>query len=395
MLKKADAGTESPAEKTLYQIVKEGAQKMLCAALDEEVNAFLAARADKRLDDGKPRVVRSGYAAERSLLTPVGALKIRVPRTRDRVGTAGKRENFQSALVPPYLRRATSLDEFIPFLYLKGVSTNDFSAVLSRLTGNPVSLSGNTVFRLKSIWEEELKKWSKLDLSEKRYVYFWADAIHLKIRLSDEKACILCIIAADSEGKKELVAIQESYRESETSWRDLLLDLKQRGLTRGPQLAIADGALGFWSALRTELPETRKQRCWVHKTRNVLDKMPDSVLSEAKKHLVEIYQAPTRSKADSAFDKFLTLYEAKYLRATECLLKDRESTLTFYSFPAEHWQHIRSTNVIESMFATIRLRTYKTKGAGAMTAALTMLFKMAETASSRWRKLRGYKKICL
>jgi transposase-like protein len=250
MLKKADAGTESPAEKTLYQIVKEGAQKMLCAALDDEVNAFLAARADKRLDDGKPRVVRNGYAAERSLLTPVGALKIRVPRTRDRAGAAGKRENFQSALVPPYLRCATSLDEFIPFLYLKGVSTNDFSAVLSRLTGNPVSLSGNTVVRLKSIWEEEFKKWSERDLSEKRYVYFWADAIHLKIRLSDEKACILCIIAADSEGKKELVAIQEGYRESETSWRDLLLDLRQRGLSCGPQLAIADGALGFWSALR-------------------------------------------------------------------------------------------------------------------------------------------------
>jgi putative transposase len=405
MLKITEVGTKSQAvsqeatsrlvEKTLYQIVTQGAQKMLCAALEEEVNAFLANHATKRLDGGKPRIVRNGYAGERKLLTPAGALTVRVPRTRDRDETGKKRENFQSALVPPYLRRATSLDEFIPFLYLKGVSTNDFSAVLSELTGNPVSLSVNTVVRLKSVWEEEFKKWSERDLSAKRYVYFWADAIHLKIRLGDEKACILCIIAADAEGKKELLAIQEGYRESETAWRDLLMDLKQRGLTVGPALAIADGALGFWSALRKEFSGTKEQRCWVHKTRNVLEKLPDSLQGEAKKKLHEIYQAPTRSKADSAFDTFIELFEAKYPKAAQCLLKDRETSLTFYSFPAEHWQHIRSTNVIESMFATVRLRTYKTKGAGCMVAAKTMLFKMAESASGRWRKLRGYKKIPL
>lgn len=393
MTKMIEAGTESPAEKTLYEVVTEGVQKILSAAVEEEIQKFLTHHAGLKLPDERPRVVRNGYAKERELVLPTGKVKIRMPRVRDRDDSEEKKINFQSKLIPPYLRRATSLDEFIPFLYLKGVSTNDFSTVLSRLTGNEISLSATSVVRLKSVWENEFSAWRKRDLSGKRYVYFWADAIHLKVRLDDEKTCVLCIIAADSAGRKELIAVQEGHRESETSWRSLLMDLKARGLQVAPELATADGALGFWKALRTEYPETREQRCWLHKMRNVLDKMADSVQSEAKHLLHEIYLAPTRATALSAFDKFVTLYDAKYERAVQCLLKDKNESLTFYDFPAEHWQHLRSTNVIESMFATIRLRTYKTKGAGNTKSALTMLFKMSECAALRWRRLRGYNKI--
>ena len=394
MKKIIEVSTESQAvsqlvQKTLYQIATEGARQMLGLALAAEVDTFLTQHSGLKMADGRQRVVKNGHHSERSLILPTGAIPVSVPRTRDRGGDAGVL-NFHSAIVPPYLRRATDLDEFIPFLYLKGISTNDFSDVLSKLVGHNVNLSASTVVRLKESWESEYQSWQKRDLSGKQYVYFWADGIYIKSRLDDEKACVLCIIGATAAGQKELVAIQAGYRESELSWRELLIDLKKYGLLSGPTLAIGDGALGFWKALRQEFPETREQRCWVHKMRNVLDKLPDSLQVAAKNQIHEIYQAPTKADALSVFEKFVRLHEDKYPKAVACLQRDKDATLTFYDFPAAHWVHIRSTNVIESLFATVRLRTHKTKGAGNQTAAMTMVFKLAESAQRRWRKLRGH-----
>ena len=281
------------------------------------------------------------------------------------------------------------MDEFIPFLYLKGISTGDFSEVLSQLTGNDVSLSPGTVVRLKEQWEEEYTRWSKRDLSDKRYVYWWVDGVYFNIRLEEERSCMLIIMGATADGKKELIAVEDGYRESSISWNNILLNLKSRGLREGPKLATGDGSLGFWNALSKEFSETKHQRCWVHRTANVLDKMPKSVQKQAKRQIHDIYLAPTKEEALKGFDKFVKLYEAKFPKAVQCLLKTKKETLAFYDFPAEHWRHIRSTNPIESTFATVRLRTHKTKGCGSRMASLTMVFKLVQAAEKRWQKLHS------
>ncbi len=306
---------------------------------------------------------------------------------------AGRRFHFTSKILPPYLRRTKTIEELVPWLYLKGVSTDDFPEALGALLGPKADgLSATNICRLKRIWEDEWKDWSQRDLSDKQYVYVWADGIYFNIRLEDEanrKQCILVLMGATADGRKELIGITEGYRESEQSWLELLRDLQSRGLREDPKLAIADGALGFWAACRKVWPTTREQRCWVHKTANVLNKLPKSVQPKSKAMLHEIWQAQTRADADEAFDLFVTTFEAKYPKAAECLTKDRDVLLAFYDFPAEHWIHLRTTNPIESTFATVRLRHRRTKGSGSRTACLTMVFKLALSAEKRWRLLNG------
>ena len=327
-------------------------------------------------------------------MTGAGLLSAKVPRLRDRSDNV-EQINWSSKIIPPYLKKAGTLEEFIPFLYLKGVSTNDFSEVLSKLVGSDVELSASSIVRLKKIWEDEFLEWSKRDLSDKEYIYWWADGVYPKVRLEKEKPCLLVIMGARLDGTKEAVAIVSGYRESKESWKEVMLDLKNQGLKEPPKLAIGDGALGFWSAISEVFPETKHQRCWFHKMGNILDKMPKKIQAQAKKVLHEIYLAETKDDALKAFDKFIDLFEAKYPKAVKCLVKDKESTLTFYDFPAEHWRHIRTTNVIESVFATVKLRTYKTKGAGSAVAAVAMAWKLFMSASKRWHKINSYKKLIL
>lgn len=336
-------------------------------------------------------MVRNGYSPERSITTPLGPIPVKQPRVRDR-RPAGEQEKFSSKLLPPYLRKAKSVEELIPYLYLKGVSTGDFTDALSAILGPGCpGLSASTVVRLKSGWEEEYDAWSKRSLAEKQYVYVWADGIHINIRLEEDRQCLLVLMGATAEGKKELIAMIDGHRESAESWRELLRDLKRRGLAIEPKLAVGDGALGFWKALREVFPNTREQRCWVHKTANVLDELPKSKQPKAKAMIHDIWQADTREEADQAFDAFVEDYRLKHPKAAQCLVKDREELLAFYDFPAEHWPHLRTTNPIESTFATIRLRHKRTKGCGSRTASLTMMFKLAESAAKRWRSLNGAK----
>jgi putative transposase len=319
----------------------------------------------------------------------VGPVEVKQPRVHDR-RSPEERERFTSAILPPYLRKTKSIEELIPWLYLKGVSTGDFSEALAALLGPEApGLSASTVIRLKGIWEVEYQTWSQRSLEGKRYVYVWADGVHFNIRLEEDRQCILVLMGATADGKKELIAIADGFRESEQSWKALLLDCRARGLQIDPTLAIGDGALGFWKAVRQLWPNTREQRCWVHKTANVLDKLPRSQQPHAKEMLHAIWQAATRREADKAFDLFVATYEAKYPKATECLSKDRAELLVFYDFPAEHWVHLRTTNPIESTFSTVRLRTAKTKGSGTRQACLTMVFKLMESASKHWRTLNG------
>ena len=316
---------------------------------------------------------------------------MRCPRVRDRGGSgeAGK-IRFTSAILPPYLRRAKSIEELLPWLYLKGISTGDFTEALAALLGpDAPGLSASTITRLKDVWQGELARWEKRDLSARRYLYFWADGIYFQPRMEHDKQCILVIIGADQWGRKELLAIADGYRESAQSWRELLLDLKRRGLEVAPELAVGDGALGFWKALRASHGTTREQRCWLHKTGNVLNKLPKSLQAKAKGHLQDIWLAETKDRAEKAFDFFLEAYGAKYDKATACLAKDRAGLLTFYDFPAEHWKHLRTTNPIESTFATVRLRTIKTKGCLSRTTAFTMVFKLCQSAAKKWRRPDG------
>jgi transposase-like protein len=304
----------------------------------------------------------------------------------------GQRIRFTSRILPPYLRKTRSLEELIPWLYLKGVSTGDFSEALQALMGpDAPGLSASTVVRLKEVWQRDYEAWNKRSLADKRYVYFWVDGIHFNIRLEEDRQCILVVMAATSEGRKELVAVADGYRESEQSWREVLLDLKARGLTKPPKLAVGDGALGFWSALRKVFGQTREQRCWVHKTANVLNALPKGKQPKAKQMLHEIWMAQTRAEAERAFDLFIDTYQVKYPKAAKCLAKDRDVLLTFYDFPAEHWVHLRTTNPIESTFATVRLRTRRTKGCGSRIACLTMVFRLAQCAERHWRALNGSK----
>lgn len=367
---------------------------MLGKALEEEVETFLAAHGELGAD-GHRRFVRNGYLPARTIQTGLGDIAVQQPRVRDRLPADELGHvRFTSKLLPPYLRRTKSVEELLPWLYLKGVSTGDFGEALASLLGaDAPGLSASTIVRLKKSWEQDFTAWSRRSLEGKRYVYLWADGVHFNIRLEEHRSCILVVMGATADGKKELVAVEDGFRESEESWRQLLLDLKARGLKIAPKLAVGDGALGFWTALRKVYPKTRMQRCWVHKTGNVLNKLPKSLHAKAKAGLHEIWMAETRNDAEEAFDHFLEVYGAKYPKAAACLAKDREELLAFYDFPAEHWKHLRTTNPIESTFATVRLRTAKTKGAGSRLACLTMVFQLALSAQQRWRKLNGYERL--
>lgn len=390
---------EFPSESSrdvLTEILRSGAQQLLTRAIEDEVASYLASRETLRDDCGRQQVVRNGHLPERHLQTPLGAMKVKQPRVRDR-RPDGEREKFTSSILPPYLRRTKALGELLPWLYLKGVSSGDFQEALQALLGpDAPGLSATTITRLKSTWTREYESWEKRSLSGKEYAYIWADGVYFNVRLEDpgnSRQCILLLMGATAEGKKELIAVADGYRESEQSWRELLLGLRARGLTLAPQLAVGDGALGFWKALQKIYPTTRDQRCWFHKTGNVLNKMPKSIQAKAKSMLHDIWMADTRANAERAFDLFLETYSPKYPAATACLEKDREALLAFYDFPAEHWMHIRTTNPIESTFATVRLRTKKTKGAGSRVACLTMVFKLALAAQKNWRALNGYRLI--
>ena len=378
----------------LTEVLRNGARALLVQAVEAEVAALLSVHADKLTEDGRQRLVRHGHLPEREIVTGIGSVTVRCPRVRDRVGQGGERIRFSSAILPPYARRSKSLEVLIPILYLKGVSTGDFEEALTALLGKDAGgLSATTVGRLKEAWSQEHARWSKRDLSAKRYVYFWADGIHVQARLEDTAQCLLVIIGATPEGKKELVGLIDGVRESAQSWKELLLDLKRRGLAIGPELAVADGALGFWQAIEEVWPKTRGQRCWVHKTANVLNKLPNSQQSKAKRALQEIWMAETKVAAELAFDAFIESYALKYEKAADCLSKDRDALLAFYDFPAEHWKHLRTTNVIESSFATVRHRTVRSKGCLSNKTALAMIFKLAEAAERNWRRLNGHNQL--
>ena len=378
---------EIVAEDPLMEVLKKGAREMLKKALEAEVEDFLA-RFDKIRDDsGKRLVTRNGYLPERTIQTGIGDIPVKAPRVADR--RKGEKEiRFTSTILPPYLRRTKSIEELLPWLYLKGVSTGDFSEALAALLGkNAPGLSASTISRLKDVWSEELKEWQERSLKGKEYVYFWVDGIHFGARMEDASQCMLVVIGATKYGDKELVSITDGYRESEQSWLEALNDLKRRGLKTAPKVAVGDGGLGFWKAISKVFGGTRWQRCWMHKTGNVLDKLPKDLQARAKDNLHQIWMAATKEKAEKAFDHFVKSYEAKYPKAVECLIKDREVLLTFYDFPAEHWIHLRTTNPIESTFATVRLRTVKTRGMLTRDAMMTMVFKLSMSAQKRWRRL--------
>jgi putative transposase len=378
----------------LTEILRCGAQRMLATAIENEVGEYLAAHREQLGERGHRLVVRNGHMPTRTILTGLGPVEVTQPRVNDkRVGPDGRRMRFSSTILPPYLRRTKSLDELVPWLYLKGISTGDFPKALEALLGpDAPGLSATNICRLKRIWEDEWKDWSQRSLAGKHYVYVWADGIHFNIRLEDEgntKQCILVLMGATVDGTKELIGITEGYRESEQSWKELLVGLKARGLKHEPKLGTADGALGFWAAARKAWPTMREQRCWVHKTANVLNNLPKGTQPKAKAMLHDIWMAETKQKAEAAFDTFISTFGAKYPKATACPAKDREVLLAFYDFPAEHWVHLRTTNPIESTFATVRLRTRRTKGCGSRTACLTMVFKLVQAAEGHWRRLNG------
>jgi len=370
----------------LTEVLRRGAKELLQQAVEVEVAEAIAQYAALKDEQGRQRVVRNGYLPERSIQTGIGAVAVRAPRVRDRVGEL----KFSSRLLPPYLRRTRSLDELLPWLYLKGLSSSDFSGALTALLGPAApGLSAATICRLKEIWRLEYEQWRQRSLSDKEYAYVWADGIYFGVRLEDARQCMLVVIGATKEGRKELLGLTDGYRESEASWKELLLELKERGLAVDPKLAIGDGSLGFWKALPQVFGSTRAQRCWKHKTANVLNKLPKGLQLKAKAELNDIWMAESRAAAEQAFDKFLLSYQAKYPKASECLHKDRTALLTFYDFPALHWQHIRTTNPIESTFATVRLRTSKTRGCVSRGGMLAMVFKLTKVAEQKWYKLKG------
>ena len=377
----------------LTAVLRDGAKALLATAVEAEVAAFLAKHADLKTEDGHRRVVRHGHLPEREVMTGIGPVAVRQPRVRDREAATDdpSRIRFSPSILPPYVRRSKSIETLLPILYLKGISTGDFSEALAALLGKDASgLSASAVGRLKDGWQEDHAAWSKRDLAAKRYVYIWADGIHMQARMEDEKQCILVLIGATPEGKKELVGFTDGTRESAHDWRALLLDLRRRGLDARPELAIADGALGFWKAAGEVWPKTVEQRCWVHKTANVLNKLPKSQQPKAKRDLQEIWMAETKAEAAAAFDAFVESYKVKNEKAADCLKKDRDTLLAFYDFPAEHWKHLRTTNPIESTFATVRHRTIRSKGCLSNRTALAMVFKLVETAQKHWRRLDGH-----
>ena len=375
----------------LTQLLRAGARDLIQAAVSEELGVFLEQQGGRRDAHGRLGVVRNGYQPSRELVTGIGPVAVRVPKVRDRAGGGAV---FRSALVPPYVRRARSLDAALPWLYLKGVSTGDMSEALAALVGpEAAGLSAAVVSRLKARWSDEYDLWRKRSLAKERWVYLWADGIYSGLRAEDTRLCLLVIIGVNERGQKRFLAIEDGMRESTESWRALLRDLKARGLAAPAKLAVGDGALGFWAALEEVYPATRPQRCWVHKSANVLNYLPRSAQPKAKSMLHEIWMAETRAQAERAFDRFIADYRAKYPKATDCLAKDRAALLAFYDFPAEHWIHIRTTNPIESTFATIRHRTERTKGCVSRSSLLGLTFKLAMSAEQSWSRLRGFERL--
>ena len=383
---------EKPVENEdlLTAMLRQGAKDLISRAVQAELTEFLAQYQDVVDDQGRRSVVRNGYQPAREIMTGIGPVDIKVPKTRDK---SGQGIHFRSDLLPPYIKRSKSLETVLPWLYLKGISTGDFSEALASLLGEDAKgISAGTISRLKQAWIQEHDVWRQRDLSGQRYVYIWADGIYFNIRGDEARQCILVIIGVTAQGNKEFLAIDDGYRESAQSWKEVLENLKSRGMNQ-PKLAIGDGALGFWKALQEVFGETRAQRCWVHKMNNILNKMPKGIQGKAKQHLQDIWMAEVKADAEAAFDLFLKTYQNKYPKACECLEKDREQMLAFYDFPAEHWVHIRTSNPIESTFATVRLRTAKTLSCVSRTTILTMVFRLGLSAEKGWRKLRGFKRL--
>jgi transposase-like protein len=378
--------SEIQARSVLEEVLRDGAKKMLQEAIENEVVEYVQKFQEMKNEMHKRLVTRNGHLPARDILTGLGPINIRQPRVRDKRDG----EAFFSAVLPKYKRKTESLEHLIPELYLRGISTNNFPEALSALLGkNVTGLSPATITRMKEIWEQEYGVWMKRDLTT-RYVYIWADGIYFNIRLDEARPCILVMIGVTEDGRKELIGIHDGIRESKLSWKEFLQHLKSRGLVITPSLAVGDGALGFWSALEEEFPYCHQQRCWVHKTANILDKMPKSVQPNAKRMIHEMYLSPTKEAALKSYEEFLKLYTAKYPGACKCLEKDKDQLFSFYDFPADHWAHIRTTNPIESTFATVRHRTRQTKGCGSRMATLTMVYKLAKVAEEGWRRLRGF-----
>jgi transposase-like protein len=374
----------------LDDILRDGARRALQAAIEREVEEYVERNKEYRDERGRRLVVRNGSHPARKIQSGAGAIEVRQPRVNDRrVDERGNRLRFTSKILPPYLRKTKAIEELVPWLYLKGISTGDFPEALACLGHDGSGLSATTVVRLKEVWERQYGDFGRRDLTGKRYVYFWADGIYFNVRLTDDRPCVLVLMGATADGRKELIAMTDGQRESEQSWLELLVDVKGRGLAEAPALATGDGALGFWKALRQVYPATKAQRCWVHKTANVLDKLPKSQQPSAKSMLHEVWMSATKADAVKAFDRFIATYQAKYPKAAECLEKDRAELLAFYDFPAEHWQHLRTTNPIESTFATVRHRTRVTRGPGSRAAGLAMAFKLLEAAQARWRAVNA------
>jgi transposase-like protein len=383
---------EKPEENPdlLTGLLRAGARELITQAVHAELTEFLTRYEDVMDSLGRRQVVRNGYLPQREIMTGIGPVDIQVPKTRDK---GGHGLHFRSELLPPYIKRTKSVETVLPWLYLKGISTGDFSEALAALLGkNAQGLSAGTISRLKQCWVNEYDDWRLRDLSKERYVYIWGDGIYFNIRSDDARQCILVIIGVTSRGKKEFLAIEDGYRESEQSWTEVLINLKERGF-KPPKLAVGDGALGFWKASKKVFGKTRSQRCWVHKTANILNKLPKHSQAKAKQYIHDIWMAETRENAEKAFDLFLKTYQLKYPKATQCLEKDREELLAFYDFPADHWVHIRTSNPIESTFSTIRLRTKKTRGCVSRTTILTMVYKLGLSAERGWRKLRGFRRL--
>ena len=377
----------------LTDLVRDGARQLIRQAVEAELAALLERHAAEKLEDGRARLVRHGHLPEREVLTGIGPVAVKVPRVRDR-GAGADRISFTPSILPRYLRKTKSVEELLPWLYLKGVSTGDFQEALAALLGPQAQgLSATTISRLKADWWADYEAWQKRDLGARRFLYIWADGVYFKPRMAEEKQCVLVIVGADEYGRKELLAMTDGFRESTQSWREVLLDLKRRGLKQDPKLAIGDGALGFWAALREVFSTTREQRCWVHKTMNVLNALPKSLQARAKGHLHDIWQAETKAQASAAFDFFVETYGVKYDKAVAKLAKDRDALLTFYDFPAEHWKHIRTSNPIESTFATVRHRTKRTKGCLSRKTGLAMAFRLMMSAQKKWRKLDGQNRL--
>jgi len=377
----------------LTTVLREGARRLLAEAIEAEAEDFLRSMREERLVDGRSRFVRHGHGPERKIQTGIGAVPVERVKVRDRAaadGSGAERIRFTSAILPKWARRTPSLDALLPVLYLRGVSTGDFQEALTALLGRDApNLSPSVITRLTQDWQADYDRWQGRDLSARRYVYIWADGVYLQARMEDNASCMLVVIGATPEGKKELLGFQVGERESAQSWRELLIDLKKRGLAIAPEIAVGDGAMGFWKALDEVFPATRHQRCWQHKMLNILNKAPKSVQPGMKEALREVRDAPDRATAEAAIETFAEKYQAKYPKAVECLTKDREPLLAFLDFPAEHWDHLRTANPIESVFATVRHRTVRTKGALSRRTAKLMVFKLVMAASKTWRRLKG------